>query len=58
MGEDVTAQCPWCGESLELWIEPDAVGTSVQDCDVCCRPCVVEVHWDEDAGASATVRRE
>lgn len=43
-------QCPWCGESLELWVEPDTRGVMVQDCDVCCRPWQVHVSWDEETG--------
>ena len=36
MGETVVTQCPWCGESLEVWVERDGVGSLLQDCDVCC----------------------
>lgn len=48
MGEAVDVQCPWCGETVELWVEPDTTGAMVQDCDVCCRPWQVQVHWGED----------
>ncbi len=30
--------CPYCGESIELYIEPDMRGSFVQDCEVCCNP--------------------
>lgn len=42
MGETVVTQCPWCGEALEVWVERDGVGSLLQDCDVCCRPVVVQ----------------
>ncbi len=30
--------CPYCGESIEVYIEPDMRGSFVQDCEVCCNP--------------------
>jgi hypothetical protein len=41
--ESFTIQCPYCGEVLELDIEPDVRGTFVQDCEVCCNPWRVHV---------------
>jgi hypothetical protein len=35
--------CPYCGEELEIWIEPDVNGSFVQDCEVCCNPWLVSV---------------
>ena len=35
--------CPYCGESLEIYVEPDVKGTFVQDCEVCCNPWTVRV---------------
>ena len=37
---DSTARvtCPYCGEELEIFIEPDVHGEMVQDCEVCCNP--------------------
>lgn len=35
--------CPYCGEQLEIYIEPDVVGRFVQDCEVCCNPWLVHV---------------
>ena len=56
MGESVVVQCPWCGEPIEVWVEPDGEGSTVQDCDVCCRPCELVIRWN--AGApSVTARR-
>jgi hypothetical protein len=42
---DVT--CPYCGELLVVYVEPDVRGTLVQDCEVCCRPWTVRVTWDD-----------
>ena len=43
---DVT--CPYCGEQMEIYLEPDVIGTLVQDCEVCCRPWQVHVYRDSD----------
>jgi Cysteine-rich CPXCG len=39
MRDEFPVTCPFCGEQLEIYIEPDARGTFVQDCEVCCNPC-------------------
>jgi hypothetical protein len=36
--------CPYCGEEIELYLEPDVLGTLVQDCEVCCNPWRVRVY--------------
>ena len=35
--------CPYCGEEVEIYVEPDTEGTLVQDCEVCCNPWRVHV---------------
>lgn len=40
--------CPYCGEGLELYLEPDLSGQLVQDCEVCCRPLSLTVQHSED----------
>jgi cysteine-rich CPXCG protein len=30
--------CPYCGEQVEIYVEPDVRGTLIQDCEVCCNP--------------------
>lgn len=58
MGDTATTECPWCGEPLEVWVEQESESDVVQDCDVCCRPCVVSFGWDERTGPWVTARRE
>ena len=48
VGESVPVQCPWCGEVVDVWVEPDTRGSMVQDCDVCCRPWTLWIEWNED----------
>ncbi len=57
MGETVIGQCPWCGEDLEVFVEPDGEGVVLQDCDVCCRPCVVSITITGGA-AQVAIERE
>jgi hypothetical protein len=48
--------CPYCGEEVEIYLEPEIRGALVQDCDVCCNPWQLEVSYD--AGErSVEVRR-
>jgi len=35
--------CPYCGEQLEIYVEPDVSGRLVQDCEVCCNPWIVRI---------------
>jgi Cysteine-rich CPXCG len=35
--------CPYCGEDVEIYLEPDVTGSFVQDCEVCCNPWRVRV---------------
>jgi hypothetical protein len=39
--------CPYCGEEVEIYLEPDVMGTLVQDCEVCCKPWQVRVGYDD-----------
>jgi hypothetical protein len=41
--------CPYCGESIEIYVEPDVRGTFVQDCEVCCQPWRVHVSGRDEA---------
>lgn len=43
MQEDFVIVCPYCGETVGLFLEFDVEGDLVQDCEVCCRPWRVEV---------------
>ena len=40
--------CPYCGEDVEIYVEPDVRGTFVQDCEVCCSPWRVRVRGSGD----------
>ncbi len=42
--------CPYCGESIEIVVDPSA-GThdTIEDCSVCCRPIELEIIVVNDA---------
>lgn len=41
--------CPYCGESIEVLLNPEDVGLDyIEDCQVCCRP--IEFSLRESAG--------
>ncbi|NJN51755.1 MAG: CPXCG motif-containing cysteine-rich protein [Gammaproteobacteria bacterium] len=53
------ADCPYCGERIELVVdesEPDL--EYIEDCEVCCRPIIVTLQADADGGVSVNVRGE
>jgi hypothetical protein len=45
---DFTITCPYCGEDVEIYLEPDTRGVLVQDCEVCCNPWQLRVTVDGD----------
>lgn len=49
--------CPYCNETVEIAIDPGG-GTEqeyVEDCEVCCQPWTVTVHYNGDGTAAVTV---
>ena len=54
--EQFGVTCPYCGEDLEIYIEPDVRGQFVQDCEICCNPWLVRVTRGPD-GPSVEVTR-
>ena len=48
MADEFVVTCPFCGEHLEIYIEPDVSGSFVQDCEVCCNPWRVHVSGRND----------
>ena len=43
MSDEFLVTCPYCGEQVEIYVEPDVRGSFVQDCEVCCNPWRVHV---------------
>ena len=47
MNDKFWVSCPYCGEEMEIYVEPDVIGTLIQDCEVCCRPWQIRVDWED-----------
>ena len=47
MDDSFPVTCPYCGENVEIYLEPDVTGRLVQDCEVCCNPWLVRVSLDD-----------
>ena len=57
--EECAADCPYCGEPITLLIDTSCEEQSyVEDCEVCCRPMVVNVFVDDDGQVGLSVNRE
>ena len=51
--------CPYCGESFDVVVDPsESFQEYIEDCYVCCRPMVLSVMVDEDAGIQVVARSE
>ena len=48
MSDEFTVVCPYCGEQVDIYLEPDVRGTLIQDCEVCCNPWRVHVTGSGD----------
>jgi hypothetical protein len=47
MDELFVVTCPYCGEQVEIYVEPEMSGSFVQDCEVCCNPWLVRISYDD-----------
>ena len=51
--------CPYCGESISVLVDDSVPEQSyVEDCQVCCRPIVLDVSVDLDGDAMVSARSE
>jgi hypothetical protein len=46
--------CPYCGEDVEIYLEPEIRGSLVQDCEVCCNPWNLYVSPADGVGFSSS----
>jgi hypothetical protein len=49
--------CPYCWQQVEITLDPGSGSEQEyeEDCEICCRPWRVQVHFDEDGSATASV---
>lgn len=59
-----TISCPYCGESIDIFIDDSAAQHSgaqhsyIEDCQVCCRPIVLTVTCHADGDVLVTAAHE
>ena len=63
--EEVFLSCPYCGEPISVLLDGGAaeqVGAGdpsyIEDCQVCCRPMVLEPRLEADGSISLSARQE
>ena len=56
MSDVVLVQCPYCFETVEVYVDPETAGEMVQDCEVCCNPWQLVV--SRDGAGRMSVRAE
>jgi Cysteine-rich CPXCG len=56
-GDWIQVTCPYCGEAIELLLDPLEKGSFVEDCSVCCNPCQVTVARDEWGDPDVSIER-
>lgn len=54
---DAVISCPHCGEAIEIALDAGSGSRQeyVEDCEVCCRPWRVSVHYDDAGHADVRV---
>ncbi len=57
MHQSQIVRCPYCFESVEIWIAPGDEGRMVRDCDVCCNPWEMRVRRTPDGQVQVQVSR-
>lgn len=51
--------CPYCGEAITIFVDGSLTEQNyIEDCQVCCRPIVMDVSVDMDGGVCVTARSE
>ena len=56
---ETSISCPYCGESISVLVDDSLPEQNyVEDCQVCCRPIVLDVTVGMDGGVAVTARSE
>ena len=58
MTEQFAVECPYCGEQVEIYLEPDVRGSLVQDCEVCCNPWLIRVRGEDEEREISVARAD
>ena len=51
--------CPYCGETIPILVDDSLLEQQyVEDCQICCRPIVLDVTVDSSGDVTVTARSE
>ena len=54
-----TISCPYCDEAITVLVDDSVLEQRyVEDCEVCCRPIVMDVSVDLDGAVAVVARSE
>ncbi len=54
-----TISCPYCDEAITVLVDDSVLEQRyVEDCEVCCRPIVMDVSVDADGAVAVVARAE
>ena len=57
--QEIDICCAYCGETITILADPSVESQEyTEDCQVCCRPMIVEVDVDQGGNCRAVVHRE
>ena len=57
--DSVLIQCPYCWETLDISVDPSVPEQEyVEDCQVCCRPILLRVDFDDNLTPHVEARAE
>jgi len=57
--QESSVYCPYCGESIEVLLNPEDVGLEyIEDCQVCCRPIEFSLRQSAGGWLEAEVRSD
>jgi hypothetical protein len=50
---EASVTCPYCGEHVEITLDPSGGDAQeyIEDCEICCNPWSVTVHYDVEGKA-------
>jgi len=56
---ETSISCPYCGESISVLVDDSLPQQNyVEDCQVCCRPIMLDVAVDLDGDVQVSARSE
>lgn len=57
--DEYPLSCPYCGEHISMLVDCSVTEQSyIEDCQVCCRPILLDVQIEDDGSINLHARRE